>query len=91
MAGPRHPAGRQAVFVGDLVNRGPATPDVLRLAMSMEASGDATGVRGNHDLTLLEALRARGVFPAGAAARLSTAPGQPRRTCPTAWPSPSNS
>ncbi len=55
-----HPDGRRAVFVGDLVNRGPATPDVLRLVMSMVASGDAKCVQGNHDLTLLEALKVRG-------------------------------
>ena len=58
-----HPDGRRAVFVGDLVNRGPATPDVLRLVMSMVASGDAKCVQGNHDLTLLEALKVRGAAP----------------------------
>jgi protein phosphatase len=61
--GPRHPGGRRAVFVGDLVNRGPASPDVLRLAMSMVLSANAACVQGNHDLTLLEALRVRGVVP----------------------------
>jgi protein phosphatase len=73
--GPRHPGGRRAVFVGDLVNRGPATPDVLRLALSMVASGNAACVQGNHDLTLFEALRARGFLPPGAASCPSPAPG----------------
>jgi diadenosine tetraphosphatase ApaH/serine/threonine PP2A family protein phosphatase len=73
--GPRHPAGRRAIFVGDLVNRGPATPEVLRLAMSMVASGDAACVQGNHDLTLLEALRARGVGPPTGSPGPSPAPG----------------
>ena len=73
--GPRHPGGRRAVFVGDLVNRGPATPDVLRLAMSMVASGNAACVQGNHDLTLLEALRARGALAPGATSRPLPAPG----------------
>ena len=33
------PPGRKLAFVGDLVNRGPATAEVLRLAMSMAAAG----------------------------------------------------
>ena len=35
------PEGRKAVFLGDLVDRGPRTPDVLRLVMSMAADGSA--------------------------------------------------
>src|SRR6185312_16279550 len=31
----RHPHGRKAVFLGDLVDRGPNVPACLRLAMSM--------------------------------------------------------
>jgi len=58
-AGARHPAGRQAVFVGDLVDRGPDTPGVLRLVMAMVAAGDALCVPGNHESKLLRALRAR--------------------------------
>ena len=34
-----HPLGRQAVFVGDLVDRGPKVPGVLRLVMAMTAQG----------------------------------------------------
>ena len=34
-----HPDGRMAVFVGDLVDRGPATPAVLRLVMNLVAAG----------------------------------------------------
>ncbi|MFF3165691.1 polynucleotide kinase-phosphatase [Streptomyces sp. NPDC003273] len=44
-----HPEGRTAVFVGDLVDRGPDTPGVLRRVMSMTASGDALCVPGNHE------------------------------------------
>jgi diadenosine tetraphosphatase ApaH/serine/threonine PP2A family protein phosphatase len=44
-----HPDGRRAVFLGDLVNRGPDSPRVLSLVMSMVASGDALAVLGNHD------------------------------------------
>ncbi|MGP4047830.1 polynucleotide kinase-phosphatase [Streptomyces sp. 2A115] len=44
-----HAAGRKAVFVGDLVDRGPDSPGVLRRVMSMVASGDALCVPGNHE------------------------------------------
>ncbi|MFG2854898.1 polynucleotide kinase-phosphatase [Streptomyces mirabilis] len=44
-----HPEGRTAVFVGDLVDRGPDTPGVLRRVMSMVAAGDALCVPGNHE------------------------------------------
>ncbi len=43
------PQGRKVVFVGDLVDRGPNSPDVLRIAMSMTAAGTAYVVQGNHD------------------------------------------
>ena len=59
--GARHPAGRTAVFLGDLVDRGPDTPGVLRLAMGMVAAGDALAVAGNHEAKLLRALRGRKV------------------------------
>ena len=52
-----HPAGRQAVFVGDLVDRGPDTPGVLRLVMGMVASGHALCVSGNHEAKLVRALK----------------------------------
>ncbi|MGQ4383717.1 polynucleotide kinase-phosphatase [Streptomyces sp. SAS_270] len=44
-----HPQGRTAVFVGDLVDRGPDTPGVLRRVMSMVATGNALCVPGNHE------------------------------------------
>jgi hypothetical protein len=43
------PTGRRAIFVGDLVDRGPRAPDVLRIVMSMADSGAALAVPGNHD------------------------------------------
>ncbi|MFZ2012961.1 MAG: polynucleotide kinase-phosphatase [Nocardioides sp.] len=52
-----HPAGRQAVFVGDLVDRGPDTPGVLRLVLGMAASGHALCVSGNHEAKLVRALK----------------------------------
>ncbi|MBB5939922.1 polynucleotide kinase-phosphatase [Streptomyces zagrosensis] len=44
-----HPQGRTAVFVGDLVDRGPDSPGVLRLVMGMVESGSALCVPGNHE------------------------------------------
>ncbi|HEY0276948.1 MAG TPA: polynucleotide kinase-phosphatase [Solirubrobacterales bacterium] len=51
------PAGRRAIFVGDYCDRGPDTPSVLRLAMSMAAAGDAICLPGNHDVKLARALK----------------------------------
>ena len=56
-----HPAGRRAVFVGDLVDRGPDSPGVLRLVMGMVAAGHALCVPGNHEAKLVRALRGRDV------------------------------
>ena len=52
-----HAAGRRVVFLGDLVDRGPATPEVLRLVMDMVESGAAFCVAGNHEVKLVKALR----------------------------------
>ena len=57
----RHPAGRKAVFVGDLVDRGPRTPDVVRLVRNMVVAGTALCVPGNHDVKLVRALRGKKV------------------------------
>jgi protein phosphatase len=56
-----HAEGRKAVFLGDLVDRGPNTPAVLRLVMGMVASGSAVCVPGNHENKLVRALRGRDV------------------------------
>jgi polynucleotide kinase-phosphatase len=56
-----HPLGRTAVFVGDLVDRGPDSPGVLRLVMGMVAAGTAICVPGNHEQKLLRKLRGRDV------------------------------
>jgi protein phosphatase len=58
--GAHHP-GRRAIFVGDLVDRGPDTPGVLRLVMGMVAAGDGLCVPGNHEAKLHRALRGRDV------------------------------
>ena len=56
-----HPAGRRVVFVGDLVDRGPSSVGVLRLAMGMTAAGHALAVPGNHEAKLVRALDGRNV------------------------------
>lgn len=59
--GLRHPDGRKAVFLGDLVDRGPDTPGVLRVVMAMVEAGSALCVPGNHDVKLMRKLRGRSV------------------------------
>ena len=56
-----HPTGRKLVFLGDLVDRGPAVPQVLRLVMDAVVGGQALCVPGNHDVKLLKALQGRDV------------------------------
>jgi len=58
--GARHP-DRRAIFLGDLVDRGPDTPGVLRLVMGMVTAGTALAVLGNHEAKLLRALRGKNV------------------------------
>lgn len=54
---PRHPDGRVSVFVGDLADRGPDSPRVLRAVTRLIASGEALFVPGNHDDKLFRMLR----------------------------------
>ena len=56
-----HPEGRKAVFVGDLVDRGPGVATVLKLVMGMVSEGSALCVAGNHESKLLRKLRGRNV------------------------------
>jgi protein phosphatase len=56
-----HPEGRTAVFVGDLVDRGPDSPGVLRRVMGMVAVGNALCVPGNHENKLGRWLKGRQV------------------------------
>ena len=56
-----HPQGRKAVFVGDLVDRGPGVTDVLKLVMNMVTDGAALCVAGNHESKLVRALKGRNV------------------------------
>jgi len=55
------PEGRKAIFLGDLGDRGPRTPDVYRLVISMVEAGTALCVPGNHDMKLLRKLSGKDV------------------------------
>lgn len=54
-----HPQGRKAVFVGDLVDRGPRVLDTLRIVRNMHEQGTGLCVPGNHDIKLLRKLRGK--------------------------------
>ncbi|HEX6464963.1 MAG TPA: polynucleotide kinase-phosphatase, partial [Vicinamibacterales bacterium] len=56
-----HPARRKAIFVGDLVDRGPRIVDTLKTAMAMSQAGTALCVPGNHDIKLKRKLDGRDV------------------------------
>lgn len=56
-----HPDGRTVVFLGDLVDRGPDSAGMLRLAMGMTAAGHALAVPGNHENKLVRALGGKSV------------------------------
>jgi protein phosphatase len=60
-AGMRHPEGRRAIFVGDLVDRGPKVVEAVALVRRMVAAGQAFCVPGNHDDKLLRYLKGRNV------------------------------
>ncbi|MBW4563917.1 MAG: polynucleotide kinase-phosphatase [Mojavia pulchra JT2-VF2] len=56
-----HPQGRKAVFLGDLVDRGPRIIDTLKLVRNMVTAGTALCVPGNHEHKLLRKLRGKNV------------------------------
>ena len=89
----RHPEGRRAVFVGDLVDRGPDSLGVLRLVRAMVTAGSALAVPGNHDVKLVKALRGKNVQTAhGSPGRSPSSPRCPRASArrPSArWPTSS--
>ncbi|NOS92985.1 MAG: polynucleotide kinase-phosphatase [Cyclobacteriaceae bacterium] len=55
------PEGRKVIFLGDLVDRGPDSPSVLKLVMSMVNNQTAYCVPGNHDMKLHQYLRGKDV------------------------------
>lgn len=59
----RHPAGRRLIFLGDLVDRGPRIPDVLRIAMRAVREHGALCVIGNHEAKAIRWLAGKEVRP----------------------------
>lgn len=57
----QHPKGRKVIFLGDLVDRGPKSPEVLALAMTMVNNKEAHCIPGNHDQKLLKYLNGKPV------------------------------
>lgn len=51
-----HPNGRKMVFVGDLVDRGPKIPEVVRLVLESVKAGHAYCVPGNHDIKFMRSI-----------------------------------
>ena len=49
-----HPENRKLGFVGDFINRGPQSYEVLCLVRSLCESGDAMAVLGNHEFRLIQ-------------------------------------
>ncbi|MBC6417564.1 MAG: polynucleotide kinase-phosphatase [Prochloron sp. SP5CPC1] len=56
-----HSEGRKAVFLGDLVDRGPKILATLKLVRNMVELGSALCVPGNHDMKLVRKLEGRNV------------------------------
>jgi len=63
MEGPvySHQEGRIAIFLGDIVDRGPRILDAFKLAYNMVKAGTALCVPGNHDVKLMRKLRGKDV------------------------------
>lgn len=57
----KNPHQRKLIFLGDLVDRGPDTPSVLKLVMKACDDNIALCVLGNHDAKLLKALQGKKV------------------------------
>lgn len=63
MKGPifSHPRKRTAVFLGDIVDRGPKIVECIKLAYNMVKFGSGLCVPGNHDMKFLRKLKGRDV------------------------------
>ncbi|MGH2496145.1 MAG: polynucleotide kinase-phosphatase, partial [Ktedonobacteraceae bacterium] len=56
-----HSLGRKAIFLGDLIDRGPDVTGVLRLVMDMVTAKNALCIPGNHDVKLVRKLKGKNV------------------------------
>ena len=78
-----HPESRRAVFVGDIVDRGPRILDAVGIVRNMVVGGAALCVPGNHDAKLLKKLEGRDVKIAhGLAQTLAEIEALPAETWP---------
>lgn len=49
----RHLQGRQVIFLGDYIDRGPKIPEVLATVRGMVEAGSALAILGNHEINAL--------------------------------------
>lgn len=49
----RHGSGRQVVFLGDLIDRGPEIRETLEIVRAMVDAGDARAIMGNHEFNAI--------------------------------------
>src|ERR1035437_10235977 len=49
----RHPEGRQAIFLGDLIDRGPDQIETLNIVRGMTDAASALCVMGNHEFNAI--------------------------------------
>jgi len=55
-----HPQGRKLVFVGDLCDRGPDSPEVIDQVRRIVEGGNGQAILGNHEMNLLRGERKDG-------------------------------
>ena len=48
-----HPKGRQVVFLGDYIDRGPAIRETLQIVKAMVDAGNALAIMGNHEFNAI--------------------------------------
>lgn len=56
-----HPEGRKALFLGDLIDRGPRILETLKLVHNMVSAGSGLCIMGNHENKLLRKLNGKNV------------------------------
>jgi len=49
----RHPEGRQVIFLGDYIDRGPDIRRTLEIVRAMVEAGDALAILGNHEVNAM--------------------------------------
>ena len=75
----QHPEGRKAVFLGDIVDRGPESSTPCGLSGTWLPSGSALCVPGNHDMKFMRKLRGKDVQDQARPGRIRGGTGCPAR------------